>query len=220
MIFNFEDLTKLFVEIDNSLSINVEFYVIGGAMLLYNSLKESTKDVDIIVSSQNEFFTIQKILKTNGFDGKIPTFEYKQVDLSQIFVRDDYRLDLFHSVVCKGFSLTPTMKKRALLIKEFKNLKIFLCAHEDVFLFKTFTQRDGDIDDCLSLAQKQRALNWQVVLDEVQDQIQISGRKVWITYVAERLELLEERGLTIPILRKIETLCEEYFEDYEKRHPH
>ena len=219
MIYKFEELTKLFIEIDGKLSTKVEFYVIGGAMLLYHNLKDATKDVDIIVDTKSEFLAIQSILKNSGFEGKVPTIEYKQVDLSQIFVRDDYRIDLFHKVVCKGFSLTPNMQKRAILIKELKNLKLFLCAHEDVFLFKTFTQRLGDIEDCLSLAQKEKALNWQAIFDEVQDQIRISGRKVWITYVAERLELLDERGLNIPILNKIEELCEDYFKDYEKRHP-
>ncbi len=217
MISNFDDLNKLFDEMDNNLSEKVEFYVIGGVMLLYHGMKQATKDIDIIVDSQKEFLIIQNLLKKLKFTTKIPTVEYQKVDLGQIFIRDDFRIDLFHKVVCKGFQLSDAMKKRALKVRENRHLKVFLCSHEDVFLFKTFTERPGDITDCLALARKQKPLDWSAILEEVQNQIKLSGNKVWITWVGERLDILEENGLEIPIMKDIDKLREEYFDDYEKR---
>jgi len=219
LISNFDDANRLFEEIDNNIFEKVEFYIMGGAMLLYHGIKEATKDVDIIVNSQKEFILLQNTLKKLKFTTKVPTFEYKKFDLSQIFIREDFRIDLFHKVVCKGFQLSDAMKKRALKIKEFKHLTVLLCSHEDVFLFKTFTERPGDITDCLALARKQKSLDWPAILEEVQNQIKISGNKIWITWVGERLDILEENGLEIPIMNDIDKLREEYFNDYEKKHP-
>ncbi len=219
MISNFDDLSKLFDEIDNNLFEKCEFYVIGGAMLLYHGMKTATKDIDIIVDSPKEFLLIQNTLKKLKFTTKVPTLDYKKVDLSQIFIREDFRIDLFHKIVCEGFQLSDGMKKRALRVKECKNLKIFLCSHEDVFLFKTFTERPGDITDCLALASKQKPMDWPAILEEVQNQIKISGNKVWITWIGERLDILEESGLEIPVMKDIDKLREEYYDDYEKRHP-
>jgi hypothetical protein len=217
MISKFEDLNKLFEEIDNNISEPVEFYVIGGAMMMYHGLKKITKDIDIIVDSKKEFLQIQNTLKRLKFTTKIPTLAYKQVDLSQIFIREDFRIDLFHKVVCKGFQLSNEMKRRAMKISEFKHLSVLLCSSEDVLLLKSFTERDGDIDDCLMLAQRQKPLDWPVVLDEVENQIKLSGNDVWITYIGERLDILEDRGLVIPIMKQINKLRESYFDALEKK---
>lgn len=217
MISDFKELNKLFEEIDKSLKDKVHFFVIEGAMLLYHGMKRATKDIDVIVDSQKEFITVENILKKLKFSIKIPTFEYKKMDINQIFARKDFKIDLFKKKVCKGFTLSDTMKKRAQKIIELKHLTILLCSNEDVFLFKTFTEREGDIDDCIALAQ--RGIDWEVILEELKSQIKISGNKIWITWVGERLDILEERGLTIPIMNEVNRLREEYFKEHEKIYP-
>lgn len=208
MISKFEELDKLFKEIDENLKEKVHFYVIGGAMMLYHKLKVSTKDVDIIVDSLEEFRAVEKNLKEIGFTSKIPTIEYKKFDLNQIFVRDDYRIDLFQRTVCKGFILSKNMMRRAETVISLKNLTVSLCSATDIFMFKTFTERPGDIDDCLSLSGK--GIDWKYILIEIKDQIKTSGQKVWITYIGERLDLLEDNNLVIPIMNEINKLREEY----------
>ncbi|MBI5389292.1 hypothetical protein HZB01_02840 [Candidatus Woesearchaeota archaeon] len=216
MISKFEDFNELFKEIDKTLAKKAHLYVIGGAMLLYHGIKDATKDIDIIVETPQEFLQLQKSLKDMGFATRMPTLEYKKVDLNQIFVREDFRLDLFQKTVCKGFSLSKAMQKRAQNIIKLQHLMVSLCSGEDVFLFKTFTEREGDISDCLGLAQ--RGIDWNAILGEVQSQIKTTGNHVWITWVGERLDILEERGLEIPIMGEVNILREAYFEDYEKRH--
>ncbi|MFH1916204.1 MAG: hypothetical protein ABIJ21_02985 [Nanoarchaeota archaeon] len=49
-------------------------------------------------------------------------------------------------------------------------------------------------------------------------QIRTSGNKVWITWIGERLDILEERGLNIPIMKDIDSLREKFFGDFEKSH--
>jgi hypothetical protein len=96
------------------------------------------------------------------------------------------------------------------------NLKFLLlvelcCSNKDVFLFKTMTERSGDIEDCISLAK--RGIEWEMILDELKNQIKLSGQNVWITWVGERPGILADEGLYIPILEEVEKLSEGYYEN-------
>jgi tRNA nucleotidyltransferase/poly(A) polymerase len=64
LISNFDYLNKLFKQIDENLSEKVNFYIIGGAVMLYYDLKKATKDIDIIVDSPKEFRTVEIGIKT------------------------------------------------------------------------------------------------------------------------------------------------------------
>ena len=213
MISDFEELRKLFEEIDGAIS-KTNFYVIGGAVLLRRGLKEVTKDIDVIVDSREEFLLTQKGLRKLGFTTKIPTRAYQHVELSQIFVRGVARIDLFDKVVCEGFSLSEAMKMRSERILELKHLSVYLCSDEDVFLFKTFTEREGDITDCLALASR-RPLDWKAIPREPQSQVK-KGSPVWISWVGERFDVLQDRGLAIPIMKEVDRLRERYYDQLEK----
>jgi len=84
-----------------------------------------------------------------------------------------------------------------------------------VFMLKTLTEREGDLDDCISLASA--GINWDSIFQELKYQMQSSGNKIWITYVGERLDLLQERGLNIPIMEEVDLLRLEYYEELEKK---
>jgi len=200
--------------VGKALDDKVHFYIIGGAVMLYHNLKTATKDVDIVVDTQKEFIATEKTLKKIGFKTKLSTAEYQKFDLNQIFIREDFRIDLFQRTVCKGFMLSEGMKKRSKKIMELKNLTILLCSTTDIFMFKTFTEREGDIADCISLVRSE--IDWKEMLDEIGKQIATSGNKIWITYIGERMDLLLEEGMNIPIIDKIDKMREEYFLRLEK----
>ncbi len=213
MISKFEEFNSLFEEIDKETNVKINVFVIGGAMLLYHGLKPATKDIDLIVNHKLEFVELEKILHKKGFKAKKPTFEYSKLELNQMFSRDNFRVDLFEKKVCNGFSISDTMIKRAQLILSLAHINVYLCSKEDVFIFKTFTEREGDIEDCISLASK--GLDWEAILNELK--IQTKDHSVWITYTAGRLELLEEKGLSIPIMNKVSLLVDNYYTELEKR---
>lgn len=213
MISDFKELSGLFAEMDKDLDQKVRVYVIGGAMLLYHGMKQATKDIDIVVDKEPEFNAIQNILKKLKFTTKAPASGYKKVDLSHVFIREDFRIDLFHKTVCKGFQLSEAMMKRASQILRLEHISVSLCSPEDVFLFKTLTEREGDLEDCISLARG--GLDWDAILGELQEQIRASGNNIWITWVGERMDTLKERGLVIPIMGEIDKMRISYFEGYE-----
>ena len=192
MISEFKELKYLFEEIDERLKEKVHIYIIGGAVLLYKGLKTATKDVDIVLLEKDEYDNFKKTLLSIRFKKKEPTEEYKNMEINDILVRDDFRIDLFYRTVCKKFIFSNEMKKRAEKIIPISHLNIYISSNEDIFLFKSLTIRKGDLDDCITLAK--RDLDWNVIFNEIQNQIKISKQPVWITWIGERLDLLVEKG--------------------------
>ena len=215
MISDFKQIESLFKEIDHNLKKKVHIYVIGGVVLLYQGLKPATKDIDIVILEKQEFVAFEQAIKTVRFESKIPTGVYKKMNLDQILVRDDFRIDIFHQTVCRRFLLSEGMRKRAKKLLTLPHLDLYLCSNEDIFVFKTFTEREGDLQDCISLAQ--RGLDWNIIAHELQSQIHHSGEDVWITWIGERLDMLMEKGLNIPIMDQIDKLRDAYFEELERK---
>jgi hypothetical protein len=215
MISKFAHMEELFGDVGKTLQCDVKAYVIGGAVLLEQGMKTATKDIDMVVSTGEEFACLRAALKSLGFRGQIPEKEYARMNLSQIFEKGDFRIDLFLLQVCGKFSLSDGMMARAKKKAAFGRLELFFCSNEDVFLFKTMTEREGDLEDCMKLAAS--GLDWKVILSELKGQVRTSRRDVWVTWVGERLEILEERGLVIPIMKDIGRLRDRFFADMEKK---
>ncbi|MEK6857073.1 MAG: DUF6036 family nucleotidyltransferase [Nanoarchaeota archaeon] len=215
MIEDFEKVNLLLDELNSALKKKVSAYIIGGAALLSRGMKAATKDIDIVVETRREFVELQKALDEINFAPTMPGKEYTHMNLSQIFQRGEFRIDLFEKEVCGKFSLSNNMRKRAEKILEGSNISVFLCSNEDIFLFKTMTERDGDLLDCITIATTQNP-DWNIILKELQHQIKENNRDVWVTWVGERLDILEERGLDIPIMSQINILREKFFDDFEK----
>jgi hypothetical protein len=136
------------------------------------------------------------------------------MNLTQIFQKGDFRIDLFMKNVCGQLSLSKGIADRARKVFDFKNFEVFFCSNEDIFLFKTMTEREGDLSDCESIARS--GILWKVILDEIKDQVKNSKKDIWVTWIGERLDILEERGVNIPILDEINKLREKFFDEFEK----
>lgn len=108
------------------------------------------------------------------------------------------------------------MMERARKVLSLDHIEVYLCSNEDVFLFKTMTDRDGDLTDCESIVSA--AVDWDIIINELKSQIKKSKQDVWITWVGERLDILEDRGMVIPIMDELNTLRNKFFDDFEKRH--
>ncbi|MEK6970456.1 MAG: DUF6036 family nucleotidyltransferase [archaeon] len=214
MIERFEQAEQVFGEIDAATKEKIPIYTIGGAVLLKRGLKPATKDIDLVVSSRQEFLNLQNALVKIGFSKKIPGKEYTHMNLNQIFQRGEFSIDVFEKEVCGKFSLSENMMKRAEKVIELKHITVYLCSNEDIFLFKNMTERDGDITDCYEIATK--GPDWNIILEELQHQIRQSKQDIWVTWVGERMDILEERGINIPIMDQLNQLREAYMEKWMK----
>jgi hypothetical protein len=214
MISNYEHFIKLYKEIDIKLKRKLHVYLIGGAVLLYSNLKSATKDIDIILKNKIDYDLFKNILINLKFKEKEISLGYKRFNLSNILVRNDFNVDIFNRKVCSKFILSDEMIKRSLLIFEGKFLKVYHTLNEDIILFKSMTEREGDLEDCERLIKL--GVDWKKVLEELLNQIKISGEDIWVTWINERFLLLEERGLEIPIINKVNNLSENYYLKLEK----
>jgi len=215
MIDNIIQIDNLFQEIDLHLNTRVNIYLIGGVVLLTKDLRKVTKDIDAIVASRKSYLTLKKVFTKLLFTESKPTKEYSRLNLSQIFIRKDYRVDLFENVVCKQLALSKNMISRAKLYKKYNYISVYFCSDEDIFIFKSITDRGGDVIDCIGLAEKR--LNWKIILNEIKYQIKLSGNEIWITFFEERLNLMEDKGLVIPIIKEVRKLSEKYYLELEKQ---
>jgi len=110
-----------------------------------------------------------------------------------------FQFDLFHRQVCRGLEITKRMEERAELYRTFGKLDAFLMAPEDVFLFKGITEREADILDMRSLAE--RGLNWDAIKKECTLQ---EKRRIWEYFLVYRLEELKSRfGIEAPIIKEL-----------------
>jgi len=214
MISKFNEIESLFREIDKLLKRKIEVYIIGGAVLLYQGLKPATKDIDVILKNKEDFIEFQRALIKAGFGKKQSDIAYKNLDLTYLLIRDEFRIDLFLSKVCSKFSLSEGMIRRAKKVLALDNMTVFNCSNEDIFLFKTMTDRPGDLEDCMALAKAN--LNWKEMKEELLTQIKSSGKDIWITWICERMDLLADMNLNIPIKDDITRLAEDYFKSIDK----
>ncbi len=215
MISDFKAIQTLIEEIDTQLTTTIQLYLIGGAALLYQGLKPSTKDIDLIVKITQDQQALKKALTTLQFTGQAPTIDYQNLQLDSIMTRQDFRIDIFAKTVCKKFSLSKQMINRATQLQTTQHLTLNICSNEDIFLFKTMTTRPGDIEDCISLAK--RGLNWQIIQDELTNQIKENGQDIWVTWIGERLDIMQEQGLNIPIMKHISQMRDNYFNNQIKK---
>jgi len=215
MIDDIVKINNLFQEIDLHLNTKVNIYLIGGVVLLTKNLRKVTKDIDAIVASKKDYLILRKVFTKLLFTESKPTDEYNRLNLSQIFIRKDYRVDLFEKVVCKQLAISKNMISRAKLYKKYNYISVYFCSDEDIFIFKSITDRDGDVVDCIGLAEKK--LDWKVIIAEIKSQIKLSGNEIWITFFEERLNLMEDRGLVIPIIKEVRKLSKKYYLEFEKQ---
>jgi len=93
-------------------------------------------------------------------------------------------------------------------------LTVQLVSNEDIFLFKMIAGRDDDIEDMNVLVQA--GLDYDVVRDELEVQIDRLGDDKFATFANEALIELEERyGVTTPIEDRVQDLTDRYYRGLE-----
>jgi hypothetical protein len=214
MIQSIKKMNELFEEIDSKLSGKVNTFVIGGGALMFHKLKSSTKDIDLVVNKKKEYDEIYLILKKLDFKETALTKGGHRLNISSVLEREDFRIDLFLEKICGKMVYSEKMVKRSNNIFQGKNLQLFSASIEDIFVFKSITERDGDKADSEEIIKQNP--DWKIILDEIKEQAK-KGENVWITYINERLIEFEEKGYKIPILKETEKLTNKYYENLEKK---
>jgi len=191
---------------------DVSLYIFGGEAMRIRGLKRATKDIDAVVEDANAYSVLKFALASMGY--KAPSGgEFTRTDAriqpSGIFVSQGLpRVDLFVGSVCNAFRLSKSMKSRC-EVTEVGMLKLCIMSNEDIFLLKSVTEREGDLQDMIQLA-KSEGFNWRIVLDELYRQEMETGRHFCISLL-DSIETIERNaGIRAPFYGKLVNHCIDY----------
>jgi hypothetical protein len=214
--FGREYIENEFQQIANTLSAPLTVYLIGGGAMSLRDLKGTTKDIDLVVSGGDAYRQLWTVLMDLGYT-EIQSLDadYRALGAKSCVENDDgCRLDIFNQQVANKLVLTNGMQERSEPFLDMDHLTVRLVSNEDIYLFKLIAGRDDDIEDMNMLVQA--GLDYDVVRDELEAQIERLGDDRFATYANEALVELEERyGVTTPIEDHVQELTERYYSGLE-----
>ncbi|MFQ6061372.1 MAG: hypothetical protein ACE5KV_08820, partial [Thermoplasmata archaeon] len=105
-------------------------------------------------------------------------------------------VDIFVERIGGSFYLSEGVRNRAEEWGTFGDFKLLVCSREDIFLSKSVTERERDLEDMLTLCRK--GLNVEVVFNECDVQTENSDM-IWHLFLERKLEEMEKTyDLSVP----------------------
>jgi len=210
-----EEQQKLFGLVGKECRRKVEALVIGGsAMLFYNFSKTATKDVDIVLLSENARKYLIGVLEKIGFKQEVmPKKEGEPCRL----VLEKYVLDVFAGSVFR-LRISEGILGRVKEKVEFGNLTVSVISPEDIILSKSMTDRAGDREDAVRIIKETNA-RWDTVINECVWQSQ-HGDFRFCAYLYDFLdELVHGFGVKLPrdVVLQIKRLYRDFLDNIENR---
>ncbi|MEF8826554.1 MAG: helix-turn-helix domain-containing protein [Halapricum sp.] len=203
-----DSLRRGLEELGERLETAVDVYLLGGGNLILRGLKDSTKDVDLVVEDGQTFFALAESLRDLGYEerGDLEA-AYTQLDPSIVLEKEGFpRWDIFVETVAGQLQLTEAMIERCDQSFEYGNLHVHLLSLTDIFLFKSITEREGDLED-VALIAKQAELDWDGIFQEIKTQEDRTGR-FFSFAVLDTLDVLEARhDIVAPITDRLVSYC-------------
>jgi len=191
-------------------------YLIGGGAMSLRDLTGATKDIDLVVLDGDAYGLLWAVLMDLGY-AEVQSLgpDYRALGATSCVENDDgCRLDIFNQQVANKLVLTDGMEERSEPFLDTDRLTVRLVSNEDIFLFKLIAGRDDDIEDMNMLVQA--GLDYDVVRDELEAQIDRLDDDQSATFANEALVELEERyGVTTPIEDRVQELTNRYYRGLE-----
>jgi len=203
-----DSLRRGLEELGDHLETPVDVYLLGGGNLILRGLKDSTKDVDLVVEDGQTFFAIAESLQDLGYEERSDLeAAYNQLDPSIVLEKKGFpRWDIFVEAVAGQLRLTPAMIERCDQSFAYGNLHVHLLSLTDIFVFKSITEREGDLEDTALIA-RQADLDWESIFKEIKTQDDRTGR-LFSFAVLDTLDVLDERhDIVAPITDRLVSYC-------------
>ncbi|MCX6652443.1 MAG: hypothetical protein NT137_03705 [Methanomassiliicoccales archaeon] len=210
--FNKEEVLSVLVEAGKICSKNISVYLVGGGAMAIRGEKDATKDVDLILESEEHAEELNKALTRLGFEVSIrPPVECKSlVDARILTISRGMRIDIFVGTICDKLIFSQGMKKRSEFYSDLSQISLSLCSREDIFLLKSVTERNRDLDDMIVLYRK--GIDKETLLTECRFQSQhddLIGGRIWEVFLLIKIEEMEKKyGISIPWKRELSKIAE------------
>ncbi|WP_336345976.1 DUF6036 family nucleotidyltransferase [Halalkalicoccus ordinarius] len=214
--FGHEYIANEFQRIADGLSDPLTVCLIGGGVMSLRDLKGATKDIDLVVADGDAYGQLWAVLMDLGYtEVQSLDADYRALGATSCVENDDgCRLDIFHQQVANKLILTNGMRERSKPFLDTDRLTVRLVSNEDIFLFKLIAGRNDDIEDMNVLVQA--GLDYDVVRDALEAQIDWLGDDQFVTFANEALVDLEERyGVTTLVEDRVQALTNRYYRGLE-----
>ncbi len=213
---NVNEQIELFSLIGKTLKKQVECYVVGGTAMMFLSLKETTKDIDILFKNKENYENFRKALFSLGAkESEIKIINPQKI--SSILTLGNARFDLFLEYLIH-FKLNNNIISRIKELHEFSNLIIKVVSPEDIILFKSFADREGDRIDVANII-KIINVNWEIILKEAEEQTKISEYFFTPFLYNFLIGIKQDLNVEIPqeFLKRLEKLTTKALQEAEKK---
>jgi len=189
---------ELFIDIAKKLPRKIIVYAIGGTAMMFLGLKEATKDVDLVFTSEDDRKVFKESAKSLGFDeGDVKIVYGKKDNVPEMINILDSRLDLFLTKIITS-TFSESMKERASEIHEFdKNLIIKIANPNDILVMKAVTSREKDREDILNIINNFN-VNWDIIIKESENQIKLGNERAVLDLGTTLEKLKNQNKLPIP----------------------
>lgn len=127
----------------------VHLIACGGTAMTLLGVKESTKDIDLVVPEEKEYDYLIKVLGEIG---------YKPVTGSGWARDKEFIFELFRGKRVHTTELleSPLLEDNNILVKEFSNIYLGALNYYDLIISKLFRGNTVDVQDCLGLIKAKR----------------------------------------------------------------
>ena len=170
----------------------VHLIACGGTALTLLGVKDTTKDIDLIIPDLAKYEYLLKMLMQLG---------YKTAGGSGWTRGDNFIFDLFKGKYVHTTELleSPIDKENHILMKEFSNIYLGILNYYDIIITKLFRGDSIDIDDCLSLIEnKGTEINRDKLVKRFRETASYDVSEIRINKNLDYfLKLLEEKGVKL-----------------------
>jgi hypothetical protein len=207
-----EEVLSILKRVGDTCRRRIPAYLIGGGAMALRGEKDATRDLDLVMESQDDADEIKWAFERHGFivDSRRPEECHALVDAAILSKPAGLRADIFVGKVCNKLRFSEGMKMRANFVDELGKVTLLMCSREDIFLLKSVTERTRDLDDMMSLVRS--GLDRDTILSECDLQSELAGfreSQVWEAFLIVKIEEMEKKfGIRIPWKRSLKSRAE------------
>lgn len=221
-----ESIKAEFISIDQKVDKDMTVYLMGGGAMTFRRLKNSTYDLDLLVTTRQDFELLRSLLLELDYEVvENPIEEYKGLGAAVLLDKDGAcRFDIFDRKVIRKLSLTDGMRERSQEVFAGSKLYVQALSNEDIFLFKGVSGRSRDVNDMVQLVET--GLAFDVIIEEFKNQLPMNKGKAERDILRDAPEnhpviaferALESLPMTLPgsFITKIEHEADRVHAEYE-----
>jgi hypothetical protein len=201
-MINVTEQQELLLNLAKKLKKKITVYAVGGTAMMFQGMKDTTKDIDLVFSNEEDRIIFEEAAKEIGYTKMDSVIVYGAEKQNQPIMLTRQkgkaeRFDLFLNHVI-SFFFSENMQSRAQNIYEFGDKLVLKIADvHDLIMMKCATDRQRDAEDVKTIIEKQR-IDWKIVVEEAKHQVKL-GKSTTIMELGAFLEKLRnELKVNIP----------------------